>query len=529
MTEFIEAGDFSVDAESRTVRGLLLPWNELSRVSSSKTAPIRFERGTVTIPTDVSIVSANRNHDKYDPVGRAVSIEDTEKGLVAEFSIARTAEGDEFLEQHKTGAIRKLSAEIAGITRNGERAVAARLTGAAFVSQGAFESAALFALGDVTEEPVADTEDPTQLAVTEIQARIDALTEELAKRADETPEDNQSEVTPAEFSAEPVKEELMADATVPTGDGAKAEFSANTVFDLIANARKGDSAADFALADIKTSGTGALTTNGVLQPSWLGEIWAGRSYQRRYMPLVKNGSISSMEEKGYVITGGDDIVKEYSGNKADVPTGTGSTSLVTSDFQRWAGAVDIAREFYDIPGNREVIEAFIRRVVNGYAKKTDLWTLGKLIAAGEANRQVQETAPAGYDQFLANLIDGIELVNDSDTQASFVVASADVYHTLLRTPKDKLPEFVTFSFGTAGEGTADSVRVVKDRSGLLGAGDVLVGSAEGAHVNELGGGAPLVVDALDLARGGVDKAVHGYTQYLTEYPEAFVIVGAANS
>src|SRR5690606_970494 len=43
-----------------------------------------------------------------------------------------------------------------------------------------------------------------------------------------------------------------------------------------------------ALTDIKYNTTGGLTTaaSGVLQPAWVGKLWQGRRYQRKYIDLV---------------------------------------------------------------------------------------------------------------------------------------------------------------------------------------------------------------------------------------------------
>ncbi|MCE0458441.1 hypothetical protein [Curtobacterium flaccumfaciens] len=557
MTEFVEAGDFSVDAEARTVKGLLLPWGETSRLSASQTPPIAFERGSVKVPADVSVVGANRNHDRYDPVGRATSIEDTDKGLVASFSIAKTDEGDDFLAQYKAGSIRKLSAELTGIVRNGARGVAARLTGAGFVSEGAFASAALFAIGEPEEVP-ADAQsvvrevpenaekplgledgDTTFVTATDESGVTTSTTKTVGDpEADEAGATTQKTTTTDVVVTPPAKPEdtpegaAVPNATVPTTMNAAAatapkEADASAVFAaLSASLKNGDPNAESmlaALADIKTSGSGALPVAGVIQPAWLGEVWAERTYTRKYFGLVKNGSLTNQDEKGFLMDTAAELVQPYSGNKADVPTGTATTSLVSSVFQRWATAVDIAREFFDIPGNNEVIEAFVKRMFNSYARVTDKWALQQIVA-GAGTVVPADTYPTGYSAALGKLIQAIDMVDDSDVDTSFVVVAPDVYTALRYTPKDQIPEFVTFSAGRQ-EGTADGIQVLRDKFGVLAAGQVLAGGHDAAHVNELGGGSPLTIDALDIARGGIDKAVHGYTQYLTEYQDGLVLLG----
>jgi hypothetical protein len=43
------------------------------------------------------------------------------------------------------------------------------------------------------------------------------------------------------------------------------------------------------------------------------------------------------------------------------------------------------------------------------------------------------------------------------------------------------------------------------------AGEVILGVKKAAKFRELGGGSPIRVEALDVARAGIDSAVYGYT------------------
>ncbi|WP_223693821.1 hypothetical protein [Leifsonia poae] len=147
-----ELGTFSVNIEDRTVEGILLPFGETSRLSMSKTEPIYFSADAVSLPADASVVTLNREHDQFSPVGRAIVLEKRDEGVYAKFAIARTPEGDEFLtKEYPAGRFKKLSAEILGIVRDTAdkaRAVAGKITGAALTTEGAFESAALFSADD---------------------------------------------------------------------------------------------------------------------------------------------------------------------------------------------------------------------------------------------------------------------------------------------------------------------------------------------------------------------------------------------
>jgi hypothetical protein len=548
MTENLEAGDFAViDAEQRVVRGRLLPWNEQSRLSASKTEPIAFAPGTVAVPGDFSALNANRHHNRYDPVARFIGISTNESGIDADFQIARTPEGDEVL----AGGKWKLSAELADIRRdptNPSRGVAARLTGAAFVTEGAFASAGLFAIdaeADVEpiapDDPEAETTEETSKApdgstVTKVTTTktetaadgtvttIETVTTVTAENPDAEPDDAEKE--PAVGNAT-VHETMKAGLQKPATD----EPGANAVFEALRAARSphGNEQAETmlaALADVKVTGTGALPIDGVIQPKWLGEVWSERSYTRRYFGLVKNGPLTNINEKGFTLDS-DELIQTWAGNKSNIPTGTGTTKLLDSIFQRWAFGVDIAREFFDIPGNGEVIEAFIRRIVNSYARVTDKWALQQFLTAAGAAVPA-DTFPDKYNTSIGKVLQVLDIINDSDVDATSIVVAKDVHKELLYTPKDLIPEYVSLSVGIGDtDSSGGGVVIKRDKFDQLPAGGVLGIARDAAHVNELGGGSPILLDALDIARGGVDKAAVGYTQYMTEYSDGFVLVGNA--
>lgn len=526
MTDLlIEAGTLTASREERTVTGLLLPFEEEGRTNLGR---LTIGKGVVRIPRDPSVIGANIGHDREQPVGRAVSVAETDAGVVATFSIADTDEGDELLAEIEKGTRKRLSAEVKGIVIKAGRAVSGALFGAAFVEEGAFPSAGLYAQLAEDTEP---TEQPDfESRIAELEQQLAALTqtpEDSTEETEETPEEDPTEPETAEQEEEP---EVATPSTLAAGAVAdKEETGASGVFELIAKARSGmgDAEAETllaALADIKISGTGALPVSGVLQPKWLGEVWANRTYERRYHSLIKNGNIEALEEKGFKLSTGSELVQSWAGNKAELPTGTATTSVVTGDaLQKWGFAVDIAREFFDIPAGRPIVEAFIREIANSYARVTDKWVLQKIVAAA-GSAVVRDTYPTGYSTALGKLIQGVDTIDDTDVTPSFAIVAPNVWTELRRTPKDLLPEYISFSFGRQ-DGTADGVTVVRDKAGVLSAGQVLVGSREAAHVNELPGAAPLMLDALDLARGGIDKAAVGYSQFMTEYAPGFILLG----
>jgi hypothetical protein len=146
-------------------------------------------------------------------------------------------------------------------------------------------------------------------------------------------------------------------------------------------------------------------------------------------------------------------------------------------------------------------------------------------------------AGANYGGAIGQLIQGISAVQDADDTPSFAIVNAAAWNQLIYTPKDMIPEYVTFGFNTDGTGVADGkVQVVKapDSAFTLGANVfttnpvVVVGAKQAIEFDEIGE-TPIQLDALDIARGGIDKAVIGYLQTFVVRPESIVMVGVKNA
>lgn len=327
----------------------------------------------------------------------------------------------------------------------------------------------------------------------------------------------------------------MATAIAPTTatqadvDQAK-QMGANAVFAAMVAANHGDAEAETmlaALSDIKISGTGALPAAGVLQPDWVGEVWKGRAYQRKFISLGNQGTIKALDAKGFRLNQGSALVTPWAGNKAPIGSGTATTEVVSSILEKFGYAADIAREFFDLPGGEVVLAAYWAGVVESYARITDETALGHIVTAAGAP-VAAETYPDGYAPALGMLIQGIEAIEDARDTPTFGIMNAAAWKQALYTPHEQIPEFVKFAFGTDHEGTGDGFRVVRGDIGIEDTPAVLVGSKQGIRFNELGT-TPVQFDALDVAKGGVDRGVVGYLQTMVERPDSFVLVGTADT
>lgn len=563
MTE-TEAGLFSRVADTRTVKGLLLPFGELSRPSLSKTEPVMFSAESVTIPRDPSAVTLNDEHDRFNPLGRATSLEVTEAGVVAEFSIFDTEEGDAYLAKPEK---RKLSAEMGSLVRSGAKAIRARLTGAAVCTEGAFESAALFSLAPgVTAETEATAELDTTLSPDE-DGHLPVLSTELPEDITvTTPAGETANYTPDSAPADeeaPKKEENMTASTagqtpapLVTPDIAPPvqDVDLHAVFSAMANIKNGvqiedNESALFALADITTTGAGALPAAGVIQPAWVGKLWQGKEYVRKYLPLNNHtfGPIDLGGRAGFRLDQGTALVQERTtGEKKELPTGSATTSRRESTRKSFGYAADVAAEWSYLSGGAEVLESFWKGVANSYAKVTDLVGLASMfrVASRDTGAALSRmiapgSLPAGtpansaYYPGIVQLIQAIEAISDADDDPSWAVVNPVLWQQLIFTPKDLLPEFISLAVGVGtGEANADGKITVRKapQSAFIGTKatdpQVIAGAKNAIEFKELGT-TPIQIEALNVAKFGVDRATVGFLEEFVVRPEATVFIGTA--
>lgn len=482
MTDvLLEAGTLTASEDTRSVSGLLLPWNE---EGNSNLGRFAIDPDAVAIPRDPSVVTLNIGHDREQPVGRATALSSTDAGIVATFAVADTDEGDTLLAEIAAGTRTKLSAEVRGVVLRAGRAIGGALFGAAAVERGAFPSAALLA------EDAGDTPEPSE----------------------DTPSE---ETTEADEEAENTEENVMTDATAPATLTAAPEATPLTKAGLFAaiatghrtgNAsslrefeRASDATMFAALKDITEAGNPAVAV-----PAFIGELWSGKAYERRYVPLFNSAELTSSKVRGWRWVVKPTVAK-YSGNKTAVPSNQPSTEAVEFESYRIAGAHDIDRRFRDF-GDQSFLNSYFAAMTESYAQVSDLSVLADIEAA--ATPLVPGAVPAGVAKGLAYIVDGaLKVIDNVGFAPNFAVVSSALYREIALSPKDGTFEFLNASIGLE-EGALSGFRILP--SSHIEANTVLVGNRSAATVHELGGGSPIRVEGLDVARGGIDPGVFGY-------------------
>ena len=536
-----EANTLTASEDDRIISGVLIPYGEEGR---SNLGMFSVPRGAIDLPTDPAQIGTNVEHVREAAFGHGVTLTDSPKGVMFAARAARTPEGDQALADARSGKRTHWSAEVKDMVIEAGKAVSGRLFGAALVAKPAFPSATLLAsfmeddegnvemsVEDTEAEPAADAE-PEETVETHVDEYVDAdgntITETRTTTTvvdgNTTTITTETEIveTPTEDPNPPTEDTIVSTLTASARRGStrparksenEPEAMGLTAFcSLIADAAATQNTSTLmaALSDVPFTGStaralGTLTT----VPEWLGQLWSGTPNPRRVIPLLGSGTINGISAEGWRFTT-EPTVEEWAGNKTAVPSGNVEVEKVAYPFQRFAGAWDIAREYVDF-GVTEVIEAFLSKAAENYKKKTDTWALAQLkVFATEAE---VGTLPADVPEVIGKLVRGALRVINEDALPSYALIAPDLYEQLLFTKKDDVLAYLEMSLGLA-EGTVDSFSLVPEKR--LAAGEVIVGAKEAASFDELAA-SPIRVNALDIAKGGVDEALFGYGRFRGEY------------
>ncbi|MGV8973388.1 MAG: hypothetical protein ACOH10_13785 [Rhodoglobus sp.] len=531
-TAQIRTDTLLADLNARTLSGLLVPFGVQGNTNLGK---FTVEAGSLTLPRDPSVVTLNSDHDRETPIGRATMLAEEADGIHVTFSFADTEEADAALLAHEAGTKSALSVEAKNIVIRAGKAISGFIFGAAHVTKGAFPGATLLA-SDVGDVLLADSTEEVISTYT----GDDGYTYKTTRTSEFKTEDNKTTettvvVTETESDEDAKKEDDVTVATVPDTLTAAATTAPATTIADIANAlalfagssdRSGINRlmaeqADYqntslyaALSDIKTGGVGA----NFIQPQWIGELWRGRSFERRIIPLLAQAALTSNKIKGFKWLV-EPTMAAWAGDKANVPSNTPTTEAYELTALKYAGGHDIAREFYDFP-NPEFWAAYFAAMTDSYAKLTDDAALTALLAG--ATPVTAGAVPAGVSSGLVSIVDGALAVLPTGAP-SFAVVAPDVFRSIALTKENDKLAFLNTSLGLE-EGTLTSFRVVPHTG--IAAGKALVGVSAAATFYELPGAAPIRTEALDQIKGGIDEALFGYAVTGVNRPAGLALVTA---
>jgi hypothetical protein len=564
----------------------LVPHGERCR---SNLGEFAVDTGAFSIPEDLTGMAVNLDHKREQPVAAFKQLKDQADTMLATFKFANTKEGRDAYADAKNpnGKRRHVSVEARDVVIKAGKAISGRVFGAALVESPAFPSATLLAAAADTpvvpdteeapaEEPASTTEHTENEFVDENGVTWHRV-EDVETKTEAAPDGSEKttttttvveETTPGEVPATPEEDAVGVPNTLNAGKApvtteqrpvdlrnlfaamnrAKVRQATNEDMTLLASTstllggapEQIASTLTAALSDVKISGTNSLPVGGAaIQPNWVGQLNQGIGYERIYVPLAKTGTdITAEGKKGYKVHRGTSAspvdsyasTGEWAGNKAAIGSGTGFTDPFTSTLHRFAFGDDIAREFVDLPGGAEVLATYFSLIKEDHLVWSDEWARLAWIALAGNPIAVSAAIPATYPTALGIVMQAIRAVNKAKAdkrrdKATFVIVNDEAAEAIDFTPFEHIPEFLKFSWNLDhSDLKAGDVILVNGDNGITGSPAALAGADYALELDELAGG-PLWIDALNIAQGGIDRAIHGYLQEFQVRPEAVKVVG----
>lgn len=483
---------------SRTITGRVLPWDEFGRTNHGA---IRFPKGSISIPTDLSTVKLLAGHSPSGvAVGHATSYESRGDGLYMSFQLGSHAAADDALIQASEHTIDAFSIEAHSIETNGTTVLRSILTAVALVPLPAFASARVQAV-----HATADTDEDVKAVPAE----------DTPDDAEETEDQDDEQDTPAAHDTpptdSPVKDPAMTKTSLTPGtlpgthEAAVEEVHASLdqvldYFTAVANNRDTDGIIA-ELTDITDSGM-----VGRSAPQWLGELWNGVVYERRIIPLISSAALTSRKAVGYRWATKPKVAK-YAGNKTDIPSFPAAIEAVERDAQRWAGGNDLDRAFWDF-GETAFLDAYWRAMAESYAYETDAETARFLTTSA----QVYDAGATTPFEGIARA--AIHIDTTLHAPATFAIVHPSDLSSVLSVSALDAPKYLDLAGSIANPANWTT-------SDLVTPGTAIVGTKSAATFYELAG-SPLRVEAEHIAKGGRDAALFGYTAHMLNKPEGLL-------
>lgn len=530
--------------QDRTLTGLLLPFGQPGHTNLGRLTATAESRLDVA-----QVVTLNVQHDRNRPVGKAMTIDTAAEGLHAAFHVLDTKAGDDALLEAAEGLRCGLSIEVEPIVVKDGQLISGTIVGAALVVEPAFENARLAAAeldpvpdmgGTLPADLPAVVLNGTELeAVTGVEVTAEQIT--IMTEAPPLPETPPAALAASATEGNPMTQPPAAPpvATVQNpvlaGPPAVQPMTANKLFAALA--QFSTTRLEAALSDIVPANTPGV---GIQQPQYVGELWDGVEYERKFLGAFRHAELTSYNVKGWKWVN-KPLVAKYTGNKADVPSNTISTAEVNGVLQRFAGAHDVDRIYTDF-GDAEFWAAYYAAMAESYAMQTDMYVrdiIREIPTAANTGRVhlLTGAAPAGVPTALWQVVEGCaKILTDLNTLPTHAYVTVDYWKPILYTPVTQVLTYLNAALGLKDgtlEGQGGGFRIIPVPVGSLTAtggttftGKTLVAHKDALSIRELGGGAPIRVNAIDVAKGGVDEALFGYTGTLIEDARGFALYDA---
>lgn len=467
--------------ETRTLRYRLLPYGEPGRTNLGT---ITAAQGAVTFDAArLDGLVVNEEHDPKKPVGRFTSITDDPEALDVSIALVDTQAGRDSYTLARTGLRTGISVEIDEPVIKAGALISGRLTGAGLVVQPAFDTARLTA------------------TAADIPTKEDAMPEHklITETAPQDVDGSSLEAAEAPSPLAPQGPPLLASRDAKTELGA---------LSLAALQEGGAPALTAALADLTTD----MDKGKVyIRDQEIGEVWQARKVERPLANSITNKVLTSLTLMGRKKNRTFEV-KDWDGNKTEIPSSKFTTEPVTTTAKAMAGAVDIGMELVEF-GSEDVLSEVYDQGVDSYKEKSEVKVHAALLEGSTNGGTVPD---------IFTLVDkAAQTLGAMGANLSFISVASDVFSTLVNLKTADAPWWLN-----AGQGSISLAQSQASTAGItfsvnpnLARGEVLVGDSRAATLYE---SKEFRYKALDLPKGGIDVSLIKFWAILVTDPRAII-------
>lgn len=518
MPETMTAVAEVTETAARTITGRIVAFG-----TKSNDNRLRIEAGALKPRTPLKRVKLLVDHDQSQPVGFMAALDHDR----ATFTVPEGEAGDRALADANTGRRDGLSIgatiNAARWSDDGEILIVsdAELYEVSLCAIPAFadagvESVAATMTATYTDTPRKETDMRHKPTAAEVNAEADRL-EASAKSA--------PTVTAAEVAAanpSPATDPAALAAAVNDGFG---QAAAPGVTATKERPKSFNDVVDTVSAAINTGNTGQIMaalsdvvpaddagTGFIGRENWLGELWTATKTGRPHIDAFGTPKqLTSMKLKGWQWDVRPKPAK-YEGNKAEVPTNKPKTKPVEASAERWAGGWDIDRIFLDL-GDPGFLAAFWNAAMQEYQLDSDADVATKILADATDGGE-----SAGVIAGIASTAADLRAVGAT---LSHLFLSDDLFDVYADLRQDEVPFWLAQATGSVSlkDATANVADLRIEADPLLPSGALLGFDSRAATVYEK---SPIQLQALDIAKGGIDLGFFSYGGVIVNDPRAIV-------
>ena len=352
----------AADSNTRTVTGRIVTWNEEGNTSAGRTV---FKPNSITLGKNVKLLW---EHRLERPLGKLISAEITDQGIEAQFKVAGTIAGDDYLTEAAEGLRDGLSVGVKVDSWNNEDGVMT------------IDAAKLIEVSAVTEPAISS-------------ARV----AEVA--ASEGGEDKNSEPAPAD-SDKPTEGEQVSDTTAPAPaveeavEAAKVAPAVTAAFYTKPRVNLNVTAGQYALAQVRAAqgdadsrdliaALDAATTTeniGVVPPTYLRDLIGIIDASMPFADSIEQGVLPATGMKFYRPVLGTQATTAQTAEAVELDSTDTTITSLEVNVVKIGGANKISVELLE-RSDPAYLDVLLRELAASWAQKADAYAFAQATAS----------------------------------------------------------------------------------------------------------------------------------------------------